>query len=172
MSGLMWADCLPTIVKGLSETDPAGKATYEKNGAAAKERMTALHKWCLEKAKELPKERRILVTSHDAYNYFGRAYGFEVVAIQGVSTVTEASLSDISKMVDFIKAQKVKAIFVESSVSPTTIKRVSKDANVKIGGELFSDAMGAPGQMKENFNVGTYEGMVKYNLTTIVEALK
>lgn len=168
----MWSECIPAIVKGLSETDPAGKAVYEKNGAALKERMLALNKWCIEKAKELPKERRILVTSHDAYNYFGRAYGFEVVAIQGVSTVTEASLSDISKMVDFIKSQKVKAIFVESSVSPTTIKRVSKDANVKIGGELFSDAMGAPGQLKENFNVGTYDGMVKYNLTTIVEALK
>ena len=168
----LWAECLATVVTGLSETDPAGKAFYEKNGASAKERMAALHQWCIAKANELPAEGRILVTSHDAYNYFGRAYGFKVIGIQGVSTVTEASLSDISKMVDFIKEQKVKAIFIETSVAPTTIKRVAQDAKVKIGGELFSDAMGAPGEQKRGFDVGTYEGMVKYNLTTIVEALK
>ena len=168
----LWAECLPTIVTGLSETDPAVKAIYEKNGAAAKDRMAALHQWCIAKASELPAAQRLLVTSHDAYNYFGRAYGFKVIGIQGVSTVTEASLSDISKMVDFIKEQKVKAIFIETSVAPTTIKRVAQDAKVKVGGELFSDAMGAPGEQRRGFDVGTYEGMVKYNLTTIVEALK
>ncbi len=168
----LWAECLPTIVTGLSETDPGGKPTYKKNGAAAMERLAALHQWCLAKAGELPAAQRLLVTSHDAYNYFGRAYGFKVIGIQGVSTVTEASLSDISKMVDFIREQKVKAIFVETSVAPTTIKRVAQDAQVRIGGELFSDAMGAPGEKKSGFDVGTYEGMVKYNLSTIVGALK
>ena len=131
-----------------------------------------MHEWSLKKAAELPKEKRILVTSHDAYNYFGRAYGFQVVGLQGVSTVTEAGLADMAKLVDFIKKNRVKAIFVESSVSPATIQRIAKDAGVRVGGELFSDAMGTPGQMEHGYDLGTYEGMIKHNLTTIVEALK
>ena len=91
-------------------------------------------------------EQRILVTSHDAFNYFGQAFGFQVVAVQGLSTVTEAGLADIVKTVDFIKQKKIKAIFVESSVNPAAIKRVSKDSDVKIGGELFSDACGSVGR--------------------------
>lgn len=168
----MWAECLPTIIAALSEVDPAGKADYEKNGATAKLRMTALHEWCQAEAAKLPEEKRILVTSHDAYNYFGRAYGFKVVGIQGVSTVTEAGLADIAKMADFIREKNVKAIFVETSVSPATIERVSKDSGTKVGGELFSDAMGAAGEIKNGHDVGTYEGMVKYNLSTIVGALQ
>jgi len=131
-----------------------------------------LQEWSLKKAAELPKEKRILITSHDAYNYFGRAYGFQVVGLQGVSTVTEAGLADMAKLVDFIKKNRVKAIFVESSVSPATIQRIAKDAGVRVGGELFSDAMGTPGQMENGYDLGTYEGMIKHNLTTIVEALK
>jgi len=168
----IWARTVPTIVKGLSQVDPAGKEAYEKNSAALTERLTRLHEWCKETAAGLPAEKRILVTSHDAYNYFGRAYGFKVVGLQGVSTVSEAALADMASLVDFIKKQGVKAIFVETSVNPAAIKRVAEDAGVKIGGELFSDAMGEPGQMKEGFDVGTYEGMVRCNLTTIVNALK
>ena len=168
----LWAQTVPTIITGLSEADPEGKASYEANGAALSEKLTALHAWCLEKVAELPEAKRILVTSHDAYNYFGRAYGFTVVGLQGVSTVSEAALADMSSLVDFIKARGVKAIFVESSVNPEAIERVSQDAGVKIGGELFSDAMGEPGEKHGGFDTGTYEGMVKYNMTTIVEALK
>ncbi len=168
----LWERCVETVVKGLSERDPGGKAAYEKRGAELHQRMQALHEWALKKSAELPKEKRIVVTSHDAYNYFGRAYGFKVVGLQGVSTVTEAGLADMARLVDFIKANKVKAIFVESSVSHATIERISKDAGVKIGGELFSDAMGTPGQMENGYDLGTYEGMIKHNLTTIVEALK
>jgi manganese/zinc/iron transport system substrate-binding protein len=168
----MWAATIPTIKQGLIEADPAGKEAYEKNAAALSKKLEELHAWCLKKAAELPEKNRILVTSHDAYNYFGRAYGFKVIGLQGVSTVSEAGLADMSSLVDFIKKQGVKAIFVETSVNPAAIKRVAEDANVKIGGELFSDAMGSPGEMKGGFDVGTYEGMVKYNLTTIVDALK
>jgi manganese/zinc/iron transport system substrate-binding protein len=168
----LWARCAETVVKGLGERDPAGKSHYEKRGAELAQRMQALHEWSLKKAAELPAERRIVVTSHDAYNYFGRAYGFKVVGLQGVSTVTEAGLADMARLVDFIKANKVKAIFVESSVSHATIERISKDAGVKIGGELFSDAMGTPGQIEHGYDLGTYEGMIKHNLTTIVDALK
>jgi manganese/zinc/iron transport system substrate-binding protein len=134
--------------------------------------MRALHEWALKKAAELPKQKRILVTSHDAYNYFGRAYGFQVVGLQGISTVDEASVAAMVKMVDFIKKHQVKAIFVESSVPQQAIRRISQDAGVKVGGELFSDAMGTPGQMENGYDLGTYEGMIKHNLSTIVDALR
>lgn len=168
----MWAETVPTIIKGLSETDPAGKDTYEKNGAALMARLATLDEWCKDTAAQLPEDKRILVTSHDAYNYFGRAYGFKVVGLQGVSTVSEAALADMASLADFIKKQGVKAIFVETSVNPAAIRRVSEDSGARIGGELFSDAMGQPDEKKGGFDVGTYEGMVRYNLTTIVNALK
>ncbi len=168
----MWELCVSTVVAGLSARDPAGGADYEKRGTEVRQRMRALHEWALKKAGELPAEKRILVTSHDAYNYFGRAYGFQVVGLQGVSTVSEAGTADMARLVDFIKARKIKAIFVESSVQHATIERISKDAGVKIGGELFSDAMGTPGQMENGYDLGTYAGMIQHNLTTIVEALK
>ncbi len=168
----MWALCAQTVVKGLGEFSPKDKVYFEQRGKETATKLRALHEWALKKSAELPKERRIVVTSHDAYNYFGRAYGFQVVGLQGVSTVTEAGLADMAKLVDFIKKHKVKAIFVETSVSPATIQRISKDAGVKIGGELFSDAMGTPGQIENGYDLGTYEGMIKHNLTTIVEALK
>ena len=168
----LWKLCLDTVAKGLSEFDPAGKEGYEKRAAATRARLDELHAWALKKAGELPAERRILVTSHDAYNYFGRAYGFQVVGLQGISTVSEAGLADVAKLTDFIKQKKIKAVFVESSVPHDTIERISRDAGVKIGGELFSDAMGTPGQIENGYDLGTYEGMIKHNLTTIVEALK
>lgn len=168
----LWTKCVATVVRGLSEVDPSGKADFEKNAAALRRKNAALQEWALKKAGELSQERRILVTSHDAYNYFGRAYGFQVVGLQGISTVTEAGLADVAKLVDFIKEKKVKAIFVESSVPHAAIERISRDAGVKIGGELFSDAMGTPGQIENGYDLGTYEGMIKHNLNTIVEALK
>jgi manganese/zinc/iron transport system substrate-binding protein len=156
----------------LSEFRPADKAYFEKRGADYKEKLRELHEWALKKTNELPKEKRILATSHDAFNYFGRAYGFKVVGLQGISTVTEASLADLVKMVEFIKQNQVKAVFVESSVPHKTIERVSQDAKVKIGGELFSDATGTPGQKENGYDLGTYEGMIKHNLNTIVNALR
>jgi manganese/zinc/iron transport system substrate-binding protein len=168
----LWKLCIDTVAKGLSEFDPAGKEGYETRAAATRARLDELHAWALKKAGELPAERRILVTSHDAYNYFGRAYGFQVVGLQGISTVSEAGLADVAKLTDFIKQKKIKAVFVESSVPHDTIERISRDAGVKIGGELFSDAMGTPGQIENGYDLGTYEGMIKHNLTTIVDALK
>lgn len=168
----LWAKTVPVIVRGLSETDPAGREIYEQNGAKLTEQLTALHQWCREQSDSLPEQARILVTSHDAYNYFGKAYGFQVVGLQGVSTVSEAALADMANLVDFIRSQKVKAIFVESSVNPAAINRVASDAGVQVGGELFSDAMGNPGEIVDGYDTGTYEGMVRHNMTTIVNALK
>jgi manganese/zinc/iron transport system substrate-binding protein len=168
----LWSQTALKVAEGLSEFDPAGKSIYTKNAAEYQKRLQALHDWALKKAGELPKEKRILVTSHDAFNYFGRAYDFQVVGLQGISTVTEAGVADVAKLVDFVKKNKLKAVFVESSVSPATIERISKDAGVRIGGELFSDAMGVPGKMENGYDLGTYEGMIRHNLNTIVNALR
>ena len=170
---MCFSDLFPVLLRaGLSNADPTRAQQYRENGEKLRKKYQEIHQWALKKAAELPKEKRILVTSHDAYNYFGRAYGFEVVGLQGISTVTEAGLADMAKMTDFINKHQVKAIFVESSVPHNTIERISRDAKVAIGGELFSDAMGTPGQMEHGYDVGTYEGMIKHNLNTIVEALK
>jgi manganese/zinc/iron transport system substrate-binding protein len=168
----LWTLCVDTVVKGLSEFDPASKADFEKRGAAYKAKLAVLHQWAVQRAAEVPERQRILITSHDAFNYLGRAYGFQVVALQGISTVTETSSADMVKLVEFIKERQVKAIFVESSVPHKTIERVAKDAGVKVGGELFSDATGTPGEMEQDYDLGTYEGMIKHNLNTIVAALK
>ena len=172
----LWSKCIATVVEGLSQGDPAGRPYYTKRGLGVVESYKDVHQWALKRIAGIPKKQRVLLTSHDAFNYFGKAFGFQVVAVQGLSTVTEAGLADIAKTVDFIKSKKLKAIFVESSVNPAAIERVSKDAGVKIGGELFSDACGKPGEMHvghgEKYDVGTFVGMVKHNINTIVDALK
>ena len=172
----LWALCVDSVVKGLSEADPAGKADFARRGETYKAELAQLHQWALKRAAELPEDKRILITSHDAFNYLGRAYGFRVVGVQGISTVTEAGLADIAKVVDFIKAKSLKAIFVESSVPRAAIERISKDSGATIGGELFSDAMGTLGSkvtvQGETYDEGTYNGMLKHNINTVVEALK
>ena len=173
---ILWSNCIVTVVDGLSKADPAGAADYAKRGRAVDASYKAMKAWALRRIAEVPRKHRILITSHDAFNYFGQAFGFQVVAIQGLSTVTEAGLADIAKTVDFIKQKKIKAIFVESSVNPAAIERVSKDASVKIGGELFSDACGKVGDIHEahgeKYDVGTFVGMLKHNINTVVDALK
>jgi manganese/zinc/iron transport system substrate-binding protein len=172
----LWALCVEPVVKALSAADPAGAPEFQQRGATCRAELGKLHDWAIQRAHELPAERRILITSHDAFNYFGRAYGFHVVGVQGISTVTEAGLADIAKVVDFIKQKQVKAIFVESSVPRAAIERISKDSGARVGGELFSDAMGAKGTMKtvhgETYDEGTYAGMLKHNINAAVEALK
>ncbi|MDU6074688.1 MAG: zinc ABC transporter substrate-binding protein [Veillonella parvula] len=123
-------------------------------------------------AESIPKESRVLVTAHDAFQYFARAYGFEVKGLQGVSTATEAGTQDVNELVQYIVDHKIKAIFVESSVPHKTIEAVQEAAkakgwNVAIGGELYSDSLGSEGT-----EGGTYIGMVKANIDTITKALK
>ena len=172
----LWVLCTDVVVKGLSEADPAHAADYAKRGAETKARYTAAFEWCQQRVGQIPPAARILITSHDAFNYFGDAFGFKVVGVQGISTVSEAGLADVAKTVDFIKANGVKSIFVESSVPHATIERISKDSGARVGGELFSDALGTPGALKdvgdEKVDQGTYTGMIKSNVHTIVEALK
>ena len=168
----LWAECIPTVVATLSQAAPESADYFKTQGQLVQAEMLELHQWVLSKVSELPKAKRILVTSHDAYGYFGRAYGFTVVGLQGISTVSEAALADMARLVDFIRENQVKAIFVESSVPHATIERIATDAKVAIGGELFSDAMGTPGQIENGYDLGTYDGMVRHNVTMIVEALK
>ena len=126
---------------------------------------------------QIPAQQRLLVTAHDAFHYFGKAYGVQVRGLQGVSTQSEAGVSDIRQTIDLIVDRKIPAIFVESSVPKRTIESVQngakeKDWTVLIGGELFSDAMGELGQMKGGLDLGSYEGMIRHNITTIVNALR
>ena len=171
-----WMKAAGAVRDGLIQFDPAGESAYKQRAEEVIASLQALDVEVKQKIASIPKERRVLITSHDAYSYFGKAYDIDVRGLQGISTETEAGIQAINGAVDFILSHKIPALFVESSVSPKTIERVRDDCrakgfDVKIGGELFSDAMGHPGQ-HEGYAVETYEGMVRYNIDTIVAALK
>jgi len=168
----LWTDVVRFIGENIAEIDQAHSSFYQANTEQHVEELTFLHSWTTEQINTIPVQQRVLITAHDAFGYFGREYGMEVKGLQGLSTAAEYGLKDVINMVDYITKNKIKAVFVESSVSDRSIKAVmegckDKGHSVIIGGTLFSDAMGA-----ENKPEGTYIGMVKYNVTTIVEALK
>lgn len=155
----------------LSEKDSENTNNYKENERQYLEKLDVLQNKIKNIIETLPKEKRILVTAHDAFNYFGKSYDFEVVGLQGLSTATEAGVQDVQKLAAFIIEKDVKAIFVESSVPKRTIKALqaavnSKGHNIKIGGTLYSDALGNDGTVE-----GTYIGMFEHNVNTIVEAL-
>lgn len=168
----LWMKAVEKAAEGLSGIDPAHAESYRKNAAAYRERLDALHRYVQARVEELPPERRVLITAHDAFNYFGRAYRFEVRGLQGVSTVTEAGTGDIRELAQVIVERRIPAVFVETSISPRYIEALreavaARGYTVKIGGGLYSDAMGDPGTP-----AGTYVGMVRHNIDTIVDALK
>jgi manganese/zinc/iron transport system substrate-binding protein len=172
----LWGKAAEAVRDGLVKHDPSGAADHNRRFAGVLMELLKLDVEVKAKIASIPEDRRVLITSHDAYSYFGKAYGIDVRGLQGISTETEAGIQAINGAVDFILAKKISAIFVESSVSPKTIERVRDDCkargfDVKIGGELFSDAMGTPGQ-HPGYSVETYEGMVRYNVDTIANALK
>ncbi|MCC7373660.1 MAG: zinc ABC transporter substrate-binding protein [Verrucomicrobiales bacterium] len=172
----LWKLAAKSVADGLATLDAEGAAEYRSRAESYGARMDQIFAWGVKRAAEIPPKQRVLITSHDAFNYFGRAFGFEVVGVQGISTVTEAGLADMTKVVDLVKSRQLKAVFVESSVPPATIRRISQDTGAKVGGELFSDALGTPGEMHEaggeRYDVGTYLGMLRHNLNTVVEALR
>jgi manganese/zinc/iron transport system substrate-binding protein len=160
------------VAQVLSENDPANAENYKSNAETYLNELEALQSKIKATIETLPKEKRILVTAHDAFNYFGKAYDFEVVGLQGLSTATEAGVQDVQKLSAFIIERNIKAIFVESSVPKRTIEALqaavkSKGHDVEIGGTLYSDALGNAGTAE-----GTYIGMFEYNVNTIVGALK
>jgi len=172
----LWGIAAGAVRDALIKHDGAGAEEYRRRAAELVSSLDALDKYAREQLATVPKDRRVLITSHDAYGYFGKAYDVEVRGLQGISTETEAGIQAVNAAVDYILKRKIAAVFVESSVSPKTIERVQADVRargfqVKIGGELYSDAMGQPGE-HPGYEVHTYEGMIRYNVDTIVKALK
>lgn len=166
-----WMDAVKVVARSLGEADATNAAYYTKNAERYISQLAKLDDYAKLSLSSIPKDRRVLITAHDAFNYFGRAYGIEVRGIQGISTESEAGVADINKLVDYLVERKIPAIFVESSVSDKNIKALvegskSRGHAVRIGGQLFSDAMGKPGTYE-----GTYVGMIDHNVTTITRAL-
>jgi len=168
----LWKRCAAAVTKRLIENDPRRADDYRANAAKYGDELDKLHAWCKEQVSQIPRESAVMVTAHDAFGYFGRTYDIEVHGLQGISTADEADLASVNKLVDLLCDRKVKAVFVESSVPPKTIQSLiegcaARGHKVSQGGELFSDALGAAETPE-----GTYIGMVKHNVNTIVGALK
>lgn len=168
----LWKGVVQAIGTKLQEEYPEFKDDFVANEKEYLKQLDELQVYAKNRVNEIPEKQRILVTAHDAFNYFGRSQGFDVRGLQGLSTDSEYGVKDVQEMVDFLVANKIKAIFIESSVSDKAMKAVIEGAKEKghdivIGGELFSDAMGAEGTKE-----GTYIGMYQHNIDTIVDALK
>ena len=171
----LWVYCLEVVVEGLSAADAVNQVKYKEKGAQLRAEFLYLHEWAKIRMDSLP-ENPVLITSHDAFNYFGRAYNLEVVGLQGISTEDEASTKQYTRIADLIRGRKIKAVFTESSVSSAPIEQLCRDTGAVKGGELFSDAMGKQGQMEgpigAQYDVGTYQGMIRHNVNTVVKFLK
>ncbi len=166
-----WAKAVIEVRNKLGELDQAGRATFEANAAQYLKELDRLDAYAQEVLASVPKQSQLLVTAHDAFNYFGRRYGYEVLGIQGISTESEAGVKDIERLVGLLVSRKVKAVFVESTVSEKNVRALiegaaAKGHQVSIGGSLFSDAMGEAGSYE-----GSYIGMIDHNVTTIARAL-
>jgi manganese/zinc/iron transport system substrate-binding protein len=168
----LWISASETVRDELAKVDPANAEEYKTRAAEYLKKLEELHEYAKAQIAVIPESSRVLVTAHDAFHYFGDAYGIKVMGLQGISTASEAGAKDVSGLRDYLVENKIKAVFVESSVPKKTIEAVidgakQKGHNVAIGGELFSDAMGEEGTPE-----GTYLGMVRHNVDTIVNALK
>jgi len=167
----LWMDTVNSVRDALIEMDPQNAQTYQDNATAYLSELGALDQYIHSQAAKIPEEKRVLIKAHDAFNYFGRAYGFEVRGLQGISTASEAGTADVQALADYIVERGIPAIFVESSVPTRTIEAVqaavrARGAEVQIGGQIFSDAMGSAGTPE-----GNYLGMVRHNIDTLVKAL-
>ena len=154
------------IAKALSLADPAGAEAYRANAAAYTKKIEDMDAWVKEEFAKIPREERRMITSHDAFGYFGQAYGLTILAPIGYSTEAEASAQNVGKLIRQIKKEKIKALFIENMSDPRIIERIAKDAGVRAGGELYSDALSAPGE-----SGATYLDMFKNNITKMVAAM-
>jgi manganese/zinc/iron transport system substrate-binding protein len=171
MDPVLWKGVTDAIARALSDAMPSQAATFAANAQSYQAELDALAAYTATALSRVPEDQRVLVTAHDAFGYFGKAYGFEVIGIQGISTESEAGLNRISTLVDELVARQIGAVFVETSVSDRNMRALIEGAaaqghTVTIGGSLFSDAMGAEGTYE-----GTYIGMIDHNVTTIARAL-
>lgn len=168
----IWATAVNGLAEQLKTELPKCADFIEANRAAYIADLNELNNWVASEIDSIPEDQRVMITAHDAFKYFGKKYGIEVRGLQGISTTAEYGLRDITNLVDYIVSKKIKAIFVESSVPKKSIEAViegcrEKGHDVKLGGELFSDALGAAGTPE-----GTYIGMFEHNVNVITEALK
>lgn len=168
----LWADCARYAAEQLAAFDPTRAEDYRRNAGRYIEQLLAIHQQAREQLAQIPAPQRVLVTAHDAFGYFGQAYGIEVHGLQGISTVDEPNVTAMEMLVDLLVENKIKAVFIESSVPRRNVESLIEAARarghqVRIGGELYSDAMGEPGTPE-----GTYLGMFEHNVNTIVEALQ
>lgn len=168
----LWAQTIEPVRAVLEKLDPAHAKEFAERATRYHGELEKLHTECIEKLAAIPKSRRVLVTAHDAFRYFGRAYDIEVKAIQGISTEGEAGVKQINELVSFISQHQIKSVFTESSISERNMQSLIEGCNqrghqVARGGELFSDAMGKPGTPE-----GTYIGMVRHNVEKIAAGLK
>jgi manganese/zinc/iron transport system substrate-binding protein len=171
MNPTLWSQVVIAIRDALIAAAPQHEAPFRANADRHLAELVKLANYATEALASVPKTSRVLVTAHDAFNYFGAAYGFEVMGIQGISTESEAGLQRMAQLVDMLLARNIKAVFVETSVADRNIRALiegaaAKGHAVKIGGELFSDAMGVAGTYE-----GTYIGMIDHNATIITRAL-
>ncbi len=166
-----WGSAAKVIANALITHDPQNESSYTANLETLQSQIADLHQYALDSIASIPEDQRVLVTAHDAFSYFGNRYGFEVVGIQGISTESEAGVRDIERLVELLVTRKIRAVFVESTVSYRNIQALIAGAkgrghDVIVGGELYSDAMGEPGTYE-----GTYIGMIDHNITIITRAL-
>lgn len=166
-----WTHAVAAVANALSEFDPPNSAYYQANADRYTAELDKLEAYARKSIGSIPEAQRVLVTAHDAFGYLGRAYGLDERGIQGLSTESEAGVKDINELVAFLVDRKIAAVFVETSVADKNVRALiegakSKGHDVKIGGELFSDAMGPAGTYE-----GTYIGMIDHNVTTITRAL-
>ena len=167
----LWSLCVPAVVAALAEVDPAGREIFMAKGEAYVGRLEALDREIRDRIATVPAERRVLVTAHDAFRYFGRAYSIDVVGVQGVSTESEAGLADVNRLVDLVVSRQLPAVFVETSVAERNVKAIqegakARDHDVQVGGTLYSDSLGPPGSGGE-----TLEAALRANVETIVAGL-
>jgi len=168
----LWKEAAIRVNEGIKILDNEHEKEYDNNLKSYLDELDELDKYIKKRVEELPEEKRILVTAHDAFNYFGNAYGFEVRGLQGISTSSEAGTSDVRELANFIVEKEIKAVFVESSVPRKSIEALQEAVraqgfNVEIGGELYSDSTGGAGTDAE-----TYIGTFKANIDIIIDALK
>jgi len=171
MDVTMWQRAARAVADRLAALDTAHAAGYHERAAGYLARLDSLDAYVRAQAARVPEERRVLVTAHDAFGYFGLAYGFDVRGLQGISTATEAGTADVRQLAAFVAERRIPAMFVESSVPARSIEAVREAVralgfDVRIGGNLYSDALGGAGSGAE-----TYEGMIRHNVDTIVGAL-
>lgn len=171
MTPVLWSHVVPVIAEAVVELRPACAEAVAERADAYLLQLAALHEWAVATMATVPEQHRVLVTAHDAFNYFGAAYGLELAAIEGISTESEASIADIREAADVVVRSGVPAIFIENTINPRTIEAVraaARDRGVvaEIGGELLGDAMGDLGTPE-----GSYIGMVRHNVLTIAVAL-